>query len=128
MRRARQGGPGRQPHQLLALPPLHVPGHHVAVALQPDAGVSRRAHLSHSHAHRQGDAEPGQLQQVSPRLPASTLAVSVAPCGVASFILVGTLPKSGTNTSKFSGALLIELKQIKTENQLNINNLNCNTN
>ena len=64
--RAGEGGLGRQPHQLLPVPSLHVPGHHVPLAVQPDAGVPRRAHVAHAHAHRQGDAEPGQLQQVSP--------------------------------------------------------------
>lgn len=68
MRRARKGGPGRQPHQFLPLPSLHVPGHHVSLPVQPNAGIPGRAHVPHTHPHRQGDAEPGQLQQVSLRL------------------------------------------------------------
>lgn len=65
MRRARKRGSRRQPHQLLPVPALHVPSHHVTVPVQPDAGVPGRAHVPHTHAHRQGDAEPGQLHQVS---------------------------------------------------------------
>lgn len=65
MRRTWKGGSRRRPHQLLPVPQLHVPGHNVPLPVQPDAGVPRRADLPHAHAHSQGDAEPGQLQQVS---------------------------------------------------------------
>ena len=51
--------------QRLALPEVSVSRHHVAVALLPDAGVSRRPHVPDAHAHRQGHPEPRQLHQVS---------------------------------------------------------------
>lgn len=52
--------------QRLALPAFPVSRYHVAVALQPHAGISRRPHGAHAHTHRQGHSEPGQLYQVSP--------------------------------------------------------------
>lgn len=60
-----------------------MPGHHVPLPVQPDAGVPRRAHVPHAHAHRQGDAELGQLQQVSPRhrLPSHSSFYSFADVG-----------------------------------------------
>lgn len=51
--------------QRFAVPAVPLPRHHVAVALQPDAGISRRPHVSDAHAHRQGHPEPRQLHQVS---------------------------------------------------------------
>lgn len=65
MRGARKRGSGRQPHHFLPLPSLHVPGHHVSLPVQPNAGIPGRTHIPHTHSHRQGDADPGQLQQVS---------------------------------------------------------------
>lgn len=65
VRQPRPAGDQRASDQRLALSTLPVPGHHVAVALQPDAGVPRRPHGAHPHAHRQGHAEPGQFRQVS---------------------------------------------------------------
>lgn len=61
----RPAGHQRAFDQRLALPALPVPGHHVAFALQPDAGVPGRPHGAHAHTHRQSHPKPGQLHQVS---------------------------------------------------------------
>jgi len=51
--------------QRLALPAIPLPRHHVAIALQSDARISRRPDVPNAHAHRQSHPEPRQLRQVS---------------------------------------------------------------
>lgn len=80
LRRAGPRGHRRPPHQRLPLPALPVSRHHVAVALQPHPGVSRRADVAHAHPHRQSGADPVKLLQVS--------CISMLGVGGANFIYI----------------------------------------
>lgn len=65
MQQPRPAGHQRASDQRLLVPALPLPGHHVALALQLNAGVPRRPHRPDAHAHRQSHAELGQLHEVS---------------------------------------------------------------
>lgn len=50
-----QPGPTRHQRafdQRVSVPAVPLSGHHVPITLQPDAGVSRRPHSTHTHTYR----------------------------------------------------------------------------